>query len=90
MGNKKKRQERMTRIPASQMTVSEPQFRHRELAVKTDGGGRIRPVKPRNQAKRIDGAVATIMGDKALSLTPVKPVSVYASRGALIINRVRR
>ncbi len=37
-------------------------------AVKTDDAGRIRPVKPRSQAKRVDGAVALIMGAKALSL----------------------
>lgn len=35
------------------------------VAVKTDDAGRIRPVKPRNPAKRIDGAVALIMGEKA-------------------------
>jgi phage terminase large subunit-like protein len=37
-------------------------------AVKTDDAGRIRPVKPRNASKRVDGAVAMIMGDKALSM----------------------
>lgn len=37
-------------------------------AVKTDDAGRIRPVKPRNHSKRVDGAVAMIMGDKALSM----------------------
>lgn len=35
------------------------------VSVKTDDAGRIRPVKPRNPAKRIDGAVALIMGEKA-------------------------
>jgi phage terminase large subunit-like protein len=35
------------------------------IAVKTDDAGRIRPVKPRNPAKRIDGAVALIMADRA-------------------------
>ncbi len=39
-------------------------------AVKTDDAGRIRPVKPRNQSKHVDGAVATIMGNAALSLAP--------------------
>jgi phage terminase large subunit-like protein len=38
------------------------------VSVKTDDAGRIRPVKPRRTSKRIDGAVATIMGDKALSM----------------------
>lgn len=37
-------------------------------AVKKDDAGRIRPVKPRNASKRVDGAVAMIMGDKAISL----------------------
>ena len=31
-------------------------------SVKTDDGGRIRPVKPKRAAKRIDGIVAAIMG----------------------------
>lgn len=35
------------------------------IAIKTDDAGRIRPVKPRNPAKRIDGAVALIMGERA-------------------------
>jgi phage terminase large subunit-like protein len=39
-------------------------------AVKTDDAGRIRPVKPKNPAKRIDGAIATIMGAKVLSIQP--------------------
>lgn len=38
------------------------------VAIKPDGGGRIKPVKPRRASKRIDGAVATIIGQKALSL----------------------
>jgi len=38
------------------------------IAVKTDDAGRIRPVKPKRRSKRIDGAVAMIMADKALSL----------------------
>jgi phage terminase large subunit-like protein len=32
------------------------------VSVKTDGGGRIRPVKPRQQSRRIDGVVAAVMG----------------------------
>lgn len=43
------------------------------VAVKRDDAGRIRPVKPKHAAKRIDGAVATIMGVKALSLIPPAP-----------------
>jgi phage terminase large subunit-like protein len=46
-------------------------------AVKTDDAGRIRPVKPKNQAKHIDGAVAMIMGNAALSLTPVATEPVF-------------
>ncbi len=37
-------------------------------AVKTDDAGRIRPVKPKRASKRVDGAVAMIMGDKVLSM----------------------
>ena len=36
-------------------------------AIKSDDAGRIRPVKPKRASKRIDGAVATIIGTKALS-----------------------
>jgi phage terminase large subunit-like protein len=45
------------------------------VSVKTDDAGRIRPVKPKHNAKRIDGAVATIMGTKALEY--VKPAPSY-------------
>lgn len=38
------------------------------VAIKTDDAGRIRPVKPKNRSKRIDGAVAAIMANAALSL----------------------
>jgi len=37
------------------------------IAIKTDDAGRIRPVKPRQRSKRIDGAVAMIMGNQAVS-----------------------
>lgn len=40
------------------------------IAVRTDDAGRIRPVKPKRSSKRIDGAVAMIMGNHALSLQP--------------------
>ncbi len=36
------------------------------VAVKTDDAGRIRPLKPKRSSKRIDGAVATIIGNKAM------------------------
>jgi phage terminase large subunit-like protein len=44
-------------------------------AIKTDDAGRIRPVKPKKAAKRVDGAVGMIMGDKALSMQqpPAEP-----------------
>jgi phage terminase large subunit-like protein len=38
------------------------------IGVKTDDAGRIRPVKPRNPAKRIDGAVAVLLGQRALAI----------------------
>lgn len=43
------------------------------VSVKTDDAGRIKPVKAKNAAKRIDGAVALIMGQKAVSMTPPAP-----------------
>lgn len=47
-------------------------------AIKTDDAGRIRPVKPRNPSKRMDGAIALIMGQKALSLmTPPKRYGAF-------------
>ncbi len=45
-------------------------------AVKTDDAGRIRPVKPKQASKRVDGAVAMIMGNAVLSLQP-SPVKQY-------------
>lgn len=38
------------------------------VAVKTDDAGRIRPVKPKRRSKRIDGAVATLMAEKAMAV----------------------
>ncbi len=43
------------------------------VTVKTDDSLRIRPYKPRNPSKRIDGVVAMIIGDKVLSMQPPKP-----------------
>lgn len=42
-------------------------------AVKTDDAGRIRPVKPRRASKRVDGAIAMIMGQKVLSMDAPAP-----------------
>lgn len=52
------------------------------VTVKTDAG-RIRPVKPKRASKRIDGAVATIMGDKALSMhePPKEPQLLVLGKG---------
>ena len=43
------------------------------VMVKRDDAGRIRPVKPRRQTKRIDGVVATLIGLSQLIRMPVKP-----------------
>lgn len=43
------------------------------VAVRQDDAGRIRPVKPRKQAKRIDGVVATIMALSRLMALPEPP-----------------
>lgn len=40
------------------------------VAVKRDDAGRIRPVKPKKNAKRIDGVVGLIMGTSRLVLQP--------------------
>lgn len=51
---------------------------HENLAVKTDDLGRIKPVKPKNPSKRVDGGVAAIMGLKMLSgLVPTQEVSLF-------------
>jgi len=42
-------------------------------SVKQDDAKRIRPIKPKHAAKRIDGAVAQIMGVKALGLLKPPP-----------------
>jgi phage terminase large subunit-like protein len=46
------------------------------VAVKTDDAGRIRPVKPRKAAKRIDGVVATIIGLSRLMVMPERKKSL--------------
>lgn len=49
------------------------------IAVKQDDAGRIRPVKPRKQAKRIDGIVATIMAvSRLMHLEPSGPKQDYS------------
>lgn len=48
------------------------------VAVRRDDAGRIRPVKPKKAAKRIDGVVATVIGLKALAAQPLTaPVSLH-------------
>lgn len=48
------------------------------VAVKQDDAGRIRPVKPRKSAKRIDGVVAAIMGLSRIMAAPApKPMQDY-------------
>lgn len=56
-------------------------------AIKTDDAGRIRPVKQKKASKRVDGAVAMIMGDKALSIQQPKPTPEYQ---VLIVGGSRR
>lgn len=58
------------------------------VAVKQDDAGRIRPVKPKKSAKRIDGVVAAIIGlSRLIQQPPPKPQSVYRSRGVIVIGR---
>jgi hypothetical protein len=62
------------------------------VAVKTDDAGRIRPVKPRKQTKRIDGVVATLLalsrlihGQPAGTRKTIVP-SVYAVSGGQAVD----
>ena len=48
--------------------------------------GDIRPVKL-HQRKRIDGMVALVIGVRVSTLVPDRPVSIYATRGALVVGR---
>ncbi len=43
------------------------------VAIKTDDSGRIRPVKPRRQTRRIDGVVAGLMALSRLMVAPDRP-----------------
>lgn len=48
------------------------------VAVRRDDAGRIRPVKPKKSAKRIDGVVASLIGLKTLAAQPIAaPVSFH-------------
>lgn len=54
------------------------------VAVKRDDAGRIRPVKPKRAAKRIDGVVAAIMAISRIMLLP-PPTPKKKRRGPVII-----
>lgn len=47
------------------------------VAVRSDDAGRIRPVKPKRHAKRIDGVVAGVMATSRAVFGEVEPVSIY-------------
>jgi phage terminase large subunit-like protein len=49
------------------------------VAVKTDDAGRVRPVKPKRAAKRIDGVVASIMALSRLMVMPEPKRKTYAA-----------
>ena len=49
------------------------------VAVKTDDAGRVRPVKPKRAAKRIDGVVAAIMALSRLMVMPEPKRKSYAA-----------
>lgn len=53
------------------------------VAIKTDDAGRIRPVKPKKAAKRIDGVVASLMATGRAILSAAATRSVYEERGIL-------
>ena len=53
------------------------------VAVKTDSAARIRPVKPRRQAKRVDGVIASIMALSRLHVMQPPKKSVYNTRGMI-------
>jgi phage terminase large subunit-like protein len=52
------------------------------VAIKQDDAGRIRPVKPKKQAKKIDGVVATLMGIARLGAMPEAQESIWDQRAA--------
>lgn len=48
------------------------------VAVKRDDAGRIRPVKPKSAAKRIDGVIAALMGlNRVMTYAPPQEVKVH-------------
>lgn len=53
--------------------------------IKQDDLKRIRPVKPKNPAKRVDGVLASIMALKVLNRKPVRKRSIYETRGVTVI-----
>lgn len=53
------------------------------VMVKRDDAGRIRPVKPRRQTKRIDGIVASIMALSRLHFMQPASKSIYNTRGMI-------
>lgn len=55
------------------------------VSIRTDDAGRIRPVKPRRAAKRIDGVVSSIMATSRVLLQPQLEESVYESRGLFVV-----
>lgn len=59
------------------------------VAVRRDDAGRIRPVKPRQAAKRIDPVVATLIALTRLLATPDRKRSIYETRGADVIRAER-
>lgn len=50
------------------------------VAIKTDDAGRIRPVKPKKQSKRIDGMVSALIGTNRVIVAP-EPGSRYVEGG---------
>lgn len=54
------------------------------VSIKSDDAGRIRPVKPKRQTKRIDGVAASLMAVAQYILNPIV-VSVYEERGVLVV-----
>lgn len=56
------------------------------VAVKTDDAGRIRPVKPKNRNKRIDGIVAALMGLDQLLREPERKRSRYETEEPLVLS----
>ncbi len=56
------------------------------VAVKRDDAGRIRPVKPKRNAKKIDGVVAALMGLSRLMAIEEPAPSKYETREPVVID----